>query len=137
MSEENPLQRLPEQEPLEPELIRQILDNQTQQLLNEQREQSLREREIDNSHTYAMKLLEVQAADRSEERTYIQSFSNAVVGVVIVVSFVSVAALCFALYLGKEQFVLEVVKALGFIIVGALGGYSAKKIKEQNDADSD
>jgi hypothetical protein len=118
----------------DPDLLRRVLDNQANDILTRQREQDLREREINNAHEYALRLLDAQLADRQREREHQKqtNTNGCLFGSFLFLLFA--AAICYTLYLNKDQLVLEFLKAALFLLTGGLGGYSFKVVKDRNDA---
>jgi hypothetical protein len=54
----------------------------------------------------------------------------------LLVAFLSLllaAGISYALYLNKDQLVMEFLKAILFIVTGGLGGYSLKQVREKNE----
>ena len=43
------------------------------------------------------------------------------------------AGICYALYLNKDQLVMESLKAVLFIVTGGVGGYSLKIVRDKSD----
>jgi len=44
------------------------------------------------------------------------------------------AAICYALYLNKDQLVMEFLKAILFLVTGGVGGYSLKTVRDKSEA---
>jgi len=120
-------------ERLDPDIFKQLLENQSVDLLIRQQDQEIKKREIENSHEYALKVLEAQLVDRQREREQTKSTLSTSGCIISVITLFIVAGICYALYLNKDQLVIEVVKAIVYIITGGLGGYSIKKIKSHKD----
>jgi hypothetical protein len=90
-----------------------------------------------NDHEITKKSLEAQLDDRDKQRQFDQTarrdrliFSGGMV--LLLVAFVF-----YALYLNKDQIVIEVLKALIFLAAGGLGGYSLKKTREKKGQDDE
>ena len=43
------------------------------------------------------------------------------------------AGICYALYLNKDQLVMEFLKAILFIVTGGVGGYSLKTVRGKSE----
>lgn len=113
----------------DPDLLRRILDNQANDIITRQTEQEIRRRELETGHEYSLKLLDVQLADKQVDREYLKSTnlnSSIVVGFL---GLLLVVAFCYALYLNKDQVVMEFLKAVLFLVTGGVGGYSLKSVK--------
>lgn len=117
----------PPPEQLPPALIQQFLDQQTKELGIRTEELALRKRELDSSYQYAEKALNAQVEDRRDERLARRSSRRdrlvAFVGVLLLV----LLFFGWLLYIGKDEFALEVLKALLFLLTGGTGGYYAGK----------
>ncbi len=113
----------------DPDLFRKMLDNQASELELRNEELELRKREQEATRQYAEKALEMQAQDRREDRTFHRGLSAKLFGFLITVLLIVVAGFCYALYLNKDQVVMEIVKAVVYLGAGGVGGYSAKSIK--------
>lgn len=113
----------------DPDLLRRILDNEANDIITRQTEQEIKRREIETGHEYSLKLLDAQLMDRQRDREYFKSTN---INGSIVVGFLGVllvAAFCYALYLNKDQVVMEFLKAILFLVTGGVGGYSLKVVR--------
>ena len=43
------------------------------------------------------------------------------------------AGICYALYLNKDQLVMEFLKAILFLVTGGVGGYSLKTMRDKTE----
>ena len=114
-----------------------MLDNQARELEIRSEEVAMREREAERNHSYAMKALDAQVVDRKDDRIFQKGFLGRFFTFSIIVLVIVVFGFSYALYLNKDQVVLEIVKAIVFIVSGGLGGYSLKSIKDKKQEDSD
>jgi hypothetical protein len=75
----------------------------------------------------AKQQLTIEATDREKERTFLikKQFQTYIFSASLVVLIIIFG--CYALFLNKEQIVLEVVKLLGAFLTGAAGGYAYGK----------
>ena len=113
----------------DPDLLRRILDNEANDIITRQTEHEIRRLEIETSHEYSLKLLDVQLADKQRDREYLKSTN---INSSIVVGFLGVllvAAFCYALYLNKDQVIMEFLKAILFLVTGGVGGYSLQIVR--------
>ena len=117
----------------DPDLLRRILDNQANDIITRQTEQEIRRREIETSHEYSLKLLDVQLANKQRDREYLQSTNTSGSIVVGFLGILLVAAFCYALYLNKDQVVMEFLKAVLFLVTGGVGGYSLKVVRDKSE----
>ena len=112
----------------DPDLLRRILDNQANDIITRQTEQEIRRREIETTHEYFLRSLDAQLLDRQRDREHEKSTNtngSIVVGFLCVLL---VVAFCYALYLNKDQVVMEFFKAVLFLVTGGVGGYSLKVV---------
>jgi hypothetical protein len=120
-------------EPLDPDIFKRLLENQSVELLTRQQDQEIKKRQIEITHEYALKNLEAQLVDRQREREHTRSTLSTGVRVIIVIILIIAGGICYALYLNKDQIVIEVVKAIVYVLTGMLGGYSVKGIRSRKD----
>ena len=123
----------PQPELVEPDILRQFLGNQAQELYLQQQERVLRERELANTHDYALKLLEAQLTDRQQEREAMKSYLSTGGRFMVIIVLAIIGGIIYALYLNKDQIVIELIKAILYIVSGAIGGYSLKSLRGKKD----
>lgn len=121
--------------------VKQMLENQRLQIKNEDRELQLKQRQLDKAHEYNMAALKAQSqylADTAKEKTKNSDRLYIAVGVFL---FMTLAFFCYTLYLGKEDFALDVIKTVVpptiTAVVGYLYGKSGKKNKGADDGYTD
>ncbi len=131
MSEDKDL--IPKQPAVDQDVLRQFVENQAQELYIRQQEQVLRETEINNTHEYSLKLLDAQLIDRDRESESIRRNLRTTGTVLTVIVLAIIAGMCYALFLNKDQIVIELVKAIVLILAGGMGGYSIKALKTKKD----
>lgn len=113
---------------------RRILENQEDDVIDLQTEQEIRRREIETIHEYSLRLLEAQLVDRQREREHQRSTNTNSSLIIGFLSLLLTAGICYALYLNKDQLVMEFFKAILFLVTGGLGGYSIKLVKDKSEA---
>lgn len=118
--------------PQDLDLLRRTLDSQANDLTH-QSEQEIRMREIENNHEYSLRLLDAQLVDRQRDREHQRSTNISSSVIVGFLSFLLTAAICYALYLNKDQLVMELLKAVLFLVTGGVGGYSLKVVRDKSD----
>ena len=92
-----------------------------------------RMRQLETTHEYSLKVLDVDLLDRQREREY-QKTSNTNAGLLVAfLSLLFAAAICYALYLNKDQLVMEFLKAILFLVTGGVGGYSLKMVRDKSE----
>jgi hypothetical protein len=117
----------------DPNLVQQFLDNQTVELHLRQQEQGNRKKELENGHEYALKLLEAQLADRQREREMLKSNISFSGSLLLVITLALIGALCYALYLNKDQFVKDFLQAVILLLSGGVGDYGLRALKGSKD----
>ena len=114
------------------------LDLIKQELALRKEQMRLREQELGNAHEYSIKAMDASFADRTHERSHSQEQLNTTLRYTLFLFINLVALICYALYLTKDQFVMELVKALIFLLTGGIGGYSLQKLlPKRDDANKD
>src|SRR5438552_13430387 len=100
-----------------------FLQNQAQELALRREEIELKREQAHSSWEYANKALEAQLEDRTRERAFTlkgqqgaRIFVGSMVGILAV--FLSIA-----LFLDKDQIAMEIVKSIGLLFAGGIGGY--------------
>jgi hypothetical protein len=124
---------------LEPALIRQFFEVQTQEIAARRDEVSLRRQELSNTHDYAQQALKAESEDLQQGREAERSarrdqmlFAGFVL--ILITGFV-----IYALHAGKDQIATEAVKDIALFGVGGLGGYAIgwRKTASQEANDDD
>jgi len=90
-------------------------------------------REIETIHEYSLRLLDAQLMDRQRDREHQRSIHTKSSVLVGFLSLLVTAGICYALYLNKDQLVMESLKAVLFLVTGGLGGYSLKMVRDKSD----
>lgn len=129
MSENLPQPSPPRQESFPVELIDKFLINQAEQIKLQHKELDIRAQSETNQHEYAKELLKTQATDLEDDRTFRGDESTKLKYFILAIIVILVFLICFMVYIGKESIALEIVKALIYLIAGALGGLGYAKVK--------
>lgn len=127
----------PQQPAYDPSFVQQFLDNQTVELHIKQQELEIKKKEVDNSHEYAVKLLDAQLVDRQQTRQHDKANSNLGGCIVLIVSLAVIGSLCYALHLNKDQFVKEFLQTLVIVLSSGGVGYSIGAAKKKKDDKSE
>lgn len=117
---------------LKEEFVKKFLENQENDIKLRAQEIELRKQADNNNYEYAKKSLDVQAKDMEASRNATLKFRTQQY---IFSSFVLLVILIFlgiALYLGKDQIVIEIIKAVIFLGVGGIGGYSYGRTEKKD-----
>lgn len=97
-------------------------------------DQELKKRELETTHEYSLRVLDAEFLDRQREREH-QRFTNITASTLVAfLSLLLAAGICYALYLNKDQFVLEFLKAILYLVTGGVGGYSLKLVRDKSEA---
>ena len=97
-------------------------------------ELKFRMRELETAHEYSLKLLDGKLVDRQREREH-QRSTNTTAGILVAfLSLLLAGAICYSLYLNKDQLVMEFLKAILFLVTGGVGGYSLKLVRDKSEA---
>lgn len=129
-----PKQNLPQPQPPKhtappPELIEKFLSIQEQEVAIRQQELAVQQQADANHFEFAKKALDEQVADRERERSHQREKTKQVCNFSLLIILIIVFFLGFALYRGKDQIALEIIKAAGFFLSGGAGGFFLGKGK--------
>ncbi len=113
------------------DVIRSFLENQSKELELKGREADFKQQQDRNSFQFARETLQAQKEDREKERVA----ESARLKLLLIFWGAIAVVLCgffgYALYLGKEQFLTEVLKIILYGGTGSLGGYSWGRYRKQ------
>jgi hypothetical protein len=117
-------------QPLSEQTLTRLLNAQEQELLIRREELDFRKQNDVHNFEYAKLVTESNAKNFSQqdERAFKEKSRNAWIAAGIVCVFF--VFLGFALYLNKEEIVIEIIKAIGFIGAGFIGGRGYEKTKK-------
>ncbi|MBX3174324.1 MAG: hypothetical protein KF709_07915 [Gemmatimonadaceae bacterium] len=118
------------------ELFEQMLEQQAETLRVRKEEIELQKQQDVHNYEFAKASLSTQAEDRERQRSAARAarrdrmyFSGFVI--LVLSGFVG-----YSLFLGREEFARETLKALVFLGAGGLGGYSFARTRGRNGAQS-
>ena len=120
----NNLPSVIEPESLTPELLSQFFQNQAKEIELRQSELNLKKQEDDHSFEFAKGALQAKLADRGSEREHEREtlkFRLIFSGVALIAI---VGMVIYSLYIGKENFAMEIIKAVIFLLSGGAGGFA-------------
>jgi len=92
-----------------------------------------RNKEIDGNLQIAKLNLDIVAEDRKDDRANNQQTLTKNYIFAFAVFFVLTFFLGFAIYSGKEQIALEIIKVIALLVTGGLGGYSIRLNQDRKD----
>jgi hypothetical protein len=117
----------------DPELIRRFIENQAQELEIRREENEIKKKELDYNYDHAKELLAAQLKDRGEERAFTERNNSRGGKILCFLFVVLIAAIVYALYINKDVIVLELIKYVGLLLAGGLGGYSIRTVQEKKE----
>lgn len=123
---------------LSPEVVDRLLAVQERQLVLKEKELDHSRQSMEYDHEYSLKSLDAQVKDRESMRKHESSntkFRYTFAAIIIIGLFVLFIV---AIKNNKDQIVMEILKAIIYVGVGALGGYSwGTKWKKSTNTDSE
>jgi hypothetical protein len=105
------------------EVIKQFVENQRVEGELRKAELELRQKQLDYSHQYALRLLDVQKEDLADQRKYSQKAISKNILVILGILIVLLLFGGYCLWLGKDEILKEVFKAIMVALPTAVGGY--------------
>jgi len=119
----------------EQNFLRELIELQREQIAIRQEEINAAKQKALYAHEYSLKNLDAMAKDRADARTHGKSDrrDRLVFAGIIIVALLSFLIL--AMHLGQADIAKEFVKGIGFLLVGAFGGYNygVRKSKKQKE----
>lgn len=122
-------QNRPQQLP--PELIKDLVANQTRDLELRAQELDLQRQQDNHSFAFSQNALNAQLEDRNEQRKYETSLLKIRVFLIIVLFMLIASVIVFCLWKDKDTVAMEIIKALVYICSGGLGGYGIKAMENR------
>lgn len=122
---------------LKPILIERLLAVQERELVLRNQELEVTKQDNKNVHEYAIAALQANTNERESERKYNSTREKYRYFFGSLTIFLLVILFCVALFLNKDQIVIEIIKAILFVSSGAIGGYALGKKKVNSIADTD
>ncbi len=114
-------------ETLTPELLEQLLQNQAKELELRYNELSLKKQEDNNCFEFAKAALSAKTSDRKDERENDLQLQKTRLIFASVITLVITTLIIYALSIGKDNFAMELIKAVIFILSGGVGGFAIGK----------
>ena len=106
-----------------PELIEKLFDIQAQELVFKQEELELRKQEDEHAYEFANNAVAAQGVDRQDARRHRETIIHKISVLSFCLALLFIAFLSFALFIGKEQIVSEIIKGIAYVIGGGAGGF--------------
>lgn len=115
-----------------PETINRLLDIQTEELKVKQEEIVLKRQSDQHQYEYAKASLDLQGKDWQDLRRHRQLLITQILRFCTLIVVVIFSFFAYALYLGKDTLVTEIIKALLYAGVSGTGGYYFGKNKSES-----
>lgn len=112
-------------------LLNKWFDVQTQEMRLQAERLKLEEKELINNHDIAKITIDRQAIDRTQQREFIQQCRKDTFLFISGISSLIAALVIAALWLGKDQIAMEIIKDIIFLLSGGAGGYAIGKNKNK------
>lgn len=127
--------------PSKEELFERFLDVQSKEVELRKEEIELKKKDMEYSYGFSTKALDAKAADNENRRAFLKGLINWSLVTAGILFVILVGFMAYALKLGKDSIVLEIIKIVALVGGGFLGGYgvgkSRKKIKDDSSADDE
>lgn len=122
---------------LTPEIISQFLENQKQQFAIKQQELIFQEKEMQAQSAIAHKSLEIQGELMKNKPKNDRKMLLMIIGGVILVLLLLLVFFCYCMQSGNKDFAFEMIKILGYPLVGGAGYVAGKRSKNKNPEQPD
>jgi hypothetical protein len=110
--------------PVPPFNVDLFLQNQAQEITLRREEIELKREQAKQNFEYANKALTAQLEDRERERAFTYKDRHGARMFLGLMVFLLALFLSIALFLDKDQIALEIIKIIGLLFAGGLGGYA-------------
>ena len=119
------------------ELVKSIVDNQKKETELKRQIEENRKQSLKYNFDLAKQSLQVQVEDRREQRAHQKILGKWLMWFGGFIASLIVIFMCFALYMGKENFVLEIFRIIFYGGAGYCIGISSQKFKRKNNSDTE
>lgn len=123
-------------DPLTPDLIKTLLENQAKELELKTKELALQKQEDDHGFEFGKTALKAKAEDRNLQREHDLKVRMYTYGLVGVISLLIFGIIFYAMFSGNKDIAMEIIKAIVYLAGGGLGGYGAAKAGESKSSNS-
>lgn len=107
-----------------PDFFKEFFEQQRKELEIKAGELELRKQEDDHQFEFGRAALEAQRKDRTEQREHAERRLKTILAFSLGAAVLAVGLLGFALYLDKDAFAVEIVRAAVYVFSGGAGGYA-------------
>lgn len=116
-----------------PETVNKILDNQERELALRSREFDLREKEDANRYEFSKKALEAQVENSKSIRDHERRKLKMSYWLAFGITAIAGSTIAISLFLGKEQYAMEILKSAVYLLSGGVSGYGLHAIRSKKD----
>lgn len=127
----------PDQYAQKAELLGKFIDYQVGDLETRREELELRKKEEDHAFEFGKHSIDAQLKDGQRNRDFLGRIFSKAVWLIGALAFFFLMFLLVALFLGKDQIVMEIIKAAIFIFSGGAGGYAIGQHKRDRPPSED
>ena len=120
--------------PLDPTLVQQFIELQQQEVSVRRDELAVRKMQLANSHETAQRSVELQAADRADDRKDRRHARRERLIFAAFIVAVLAGFIVYALAHNKDAFAMEALKAATYLLTGGLGGYALRATKKEKSS---
>ncbi|MBR0204422.1 MAG: hypothetical protein IJQ56_08665 [Synergistaceae bacterium] len=117
--------------PVSAELAKTIIENQTKEIELKKQEEDTKKQALKYNYDIARQSLQLQKEDRKEQREHQKIFWDRLMLFGGFIAVVLLVLVWIAMYFGKENFLLEIVKIIGYSGAGFWAGSSRQKRNSQ------
>lgn len=121
--------------PASAELVKSILSNQTREIELRKQEEENKKQSLKYNYELAKQSLQAQIEDRKEQRAHQKVLWKWLMWFCVFMTFIISGFVCWALYLGKENFLLEIIRIIFYGGSGFCAGVSLNKFRK-SDSDT-
>ncbi|PWV47006.1 hypothetical protein [Chitinophaga sp. S165] len=117
--------------PLNMELLREIADNQKQELKYKQQELAIRLKEITMTHQLSMKNIDVHAEHLRNSPKYVFKLKFMAYSLAVIVLLILIVFFSYCLYSGNKEIVMRVIEIIVTALLSGSSGYVLGKTKNE------
>ncbi len=117
-------------EPLPPDLVKTLLENQAKELELKARELALQKQEDDHGFEFGKAAFATKAEDRELQRQHEYKVRRSTYKLVSVIALLITGIVSYAMYSKNPDIAMEIIKAIVYLAGGGLGGYGFAKAGE-------
>jgi len=119
------------------ETFRLMVEQQGRETEVRKAEIDLRLQELKNNSAHAEKILGAQERDREAERVHVRKSIQTKLLFAGFCVLLLVGLIVAGMYMGKDALISDILKVLGGVVAGALGGYGYSRIESKSGSQDD